>query len=294
MKLGVALSGGGIKSFSQIPVLKALEQESMDISYISGTSMGSAIAALYACGISASALKSLALEIEEKMQKTHVFSIPSTKVLPFAKDRIHGGYVDGLVLEEIMDSVLSERDIEHISDVKIPIAIPSVDLKSGKTVVFVSHPQLFKGDPSWIIESDISLAKAVRASCSFPLVIAPFEYKDYILADGGISMNLPMEVLNAYNPDTTLGVTMNIGAGFEDVKSTLALGNRIYDLMVAASNNLVSKDANLIINIPVGDVWVFELGKGIDVIEEGKRVVVSNIENMRLLKRKRKLRWPFK
>ena len=34
MKLGVALSGGGIKSFSQIPVLKALEQESMDISYI--------------------------------------------------------------------------------------------------------------------------------------------------------------------------------------------------------------------------------------------------------------------
>lgn len=292
MKLGVALSGGGIKSFSQIPVLRALEKETMDVSFISGTSMGSAIAALYASGIRALELKRLALEIEDKMLMSHVFSIPSPKVLPFVKDRIHGGYVDGLVLEEIMESILVSKGVEHISDVRIPIAIPSVDLKSGKTVVFVSHPELFKGDPSWIVESDISLAKAVRASCSFPLVIAPLEHKEYILADGGIAMNLPMEVLKAYGPDTTLGVTMNIGDGFDDWKSTMALGNRIYDLMVASYSSLVSKDVDLIINVPVGEIWVFDLGKGADVIDEGRRVVLDSIEDIRALKRKRL--WIFK
>ena len=46
--IGLALSGGGIKSFSQLPVLKALDQEGIRLDAVSGTSMGSVIAGLIA------------------------------------------------------------------------------------------------------------------------------------------------------------------------------------------------------------------------------------------------------
>ena len=50
MKLGLALSGGGIKGAAHIGVLKAFEDENIKIDYISGTSSGSIVATLYAIG----------------------------------------------------------------------------------------------------------------------------------------------------------------------------------------------------------------------------------------------------
>lgn len=38
MKLGLALSGGGVKGAAHIGVLKALEEENIKIDYIGGTS----------------------------------------------------------------------------------------------------------------------------------------------------------------------------------------------------------------------------------------------------------------
>ncbi len=284
MKLGVALSGGGIKSFSQIPILRVLEDEGQSPTYISGTSMGAAIAALIACGVSAHDLEALALEIEEHLISTRLFTRPSSKILPFSKEKIKGGYVDGQVLEDIFNDILEKYGIKHISDVKIPLAMPAVDLKTGKTIVFVSHPEIFNSNPNWIVESDISLAKAVRASCSFPLVIAACEYKSYFLADGGIRMNLPSQLMHAYGADKVLGVTMNTGEGFEDMDSVMAIGNRVYDLMVTTYDEFLEPSIDLTINVPIGDIWVFELGKGKLVLEKGQEVADASINDIRKLK----------
>ena len=51
MKIGLALSGGGIKSLAQLPIIKTMLDENIEIDFISGTSMGSTIAALVASGI---------------------------------------------------------------------------------------------------------------------------------------------------------------------------------------------------------------------------------------------------
>ena len=52
MKLGLALSGGGIRGIAHAGVLKALEENNIKIDYIGGTSSGSIIATLYAMGYS--------------------------------------------------------------------------------------------------------------------------------------------------------------------------------------------------------------------------------------------------
>ena len=50
MKLGLSLSGGGIKGVCHIGAIKALEEANIKFDYISGTSSGSIVATLYACG----------------------------------------------------------------------------------------------------------------------------------------------------------------------------------------------------------------------------------------------------
>ena len=52
MKLGLALSGGGIRGIAHAGVLKALEENGIKPSVIGGTSAGGLIASLYALGYS--------------------------------------------------------------------------------------------------------------------------------------------------------------------------------------------------------------------------------------------------
>src|SRR5262252_3581023 len=49
-KIGLALGGGGARGVAHIGVLKVLEELHVPIDYIAGTSMGSIVAGLYACG----------------------------------------------------------------------------------------------------------------------------------------------------------------------------------------------------------------------------------------------------
>ena len=52
MRLGVALSGGGIRGIAHAGVLKAFEENNIHVDIISGASSGSIIATLYALGYS--------------------------------------------------------------------------------------------------------------------------------------------------------------------------------------------------------------------------------------------------
>ena len=50
MKLGLALSGGGVRGIAHAGVLRVLEEKNIKVDMISGTSCGSLVAALYAMG----------------------------------------------------------------------------------------------------------------------------------------------------------------------------------------------------------------------------------------------------
>ena len=50
MKIGIALSGGGVRGIAHAGALKALEENEINVDIIGGTSAGSMIASLYAIG----------------------------------------------------------------------------------------------------------------------------------------------------------------------------------------------------------------------------------------------------
>ncbi len=63
-KIGLVLSGGGARGFSQIGILKFLEKNNIKIDYITGTSIGAIIGALYASGYSAAEIENIILSAD--------------------------------------------------------------------------------------------------------------------------------------------------------------------------------------------------------------------------------------
>ena len=61
-KVALVLSGGGAKGVAHIGVLKVLEKAGIPIDIITGTSMGSIVGGLYACGNDAMRLDSIVRE----------------------------------------------------------------------------------------------------------------------------------------------------------------------------------------------------------------------------------------
>ena len=60
-KIGLVLSGGGAKGFSHVGVLKVLEEAKIPVDYIAGTSIGSIVGGLYACGYDAATIEKIVL-----------------------------------------------------------------------------------------------------------------------------------------------------------------------------------------------------------------------------------------
>src|SRR6202165_1802624 len=63
-KIGLTLSGGGAKGLAHIGILKAIDSAGLKIDYVTGTSMGSIIGALYAVGYSGDSIESIASKID--------------------------------------------------------------------------------------------------------------------------------------------------------------------------------------------------------------------------------------
>ena len=60
-KVGLVLSGGGVTGMAHIGVIKALEENDIPIDYITGTSAGAFIGAMYSCGYSAKEIEAFVL-----------------------------------------------------------------------------------------------------------------------------------------------------------------------------------------------------------------------------------------
>ena len=287
-KIGIALSGGGIKSFSQLPILATLANENINLSAIAGTSMGSVIGALFATGIPADDVIRISMELEKEINDKKILMRPSSKLLPFSKEKLVAGFVDGKDLEDALQRQLEKIGVHMLSDVTIPLVIPSVDLITGKTILFVSHPELYsKQNEDEIVISDIELAKAVRASCSFPFVIAAMEYQDMLLVDGGVTQNLPLSALKGYEVDKTIAVTMFGTDEFKDTGSLLGVASRVLDIMQREFDRENGSKADVHINIPLDKVWTFEIGKGQQTIDLGAKEVQGYVQDLKQLSKEK-------
>ena len=182
----------GVKGAAHIGVLKAMEEENIKYDYISGASSGSIVAALAAMGYSADEIYKL---FKKQCRKINGVELKNVLKLIWGLIVYNQIIIEGLNIGEKIEKIVNEageqKGIYNISQIKSNLLIPSVDLNDGGLYMFSSMLQrgAYSDEIKYI--NDISIGKAVRASCSYPGVFSPCKFEDKELIDGGIRENLP-------------------------------------------------------------------------------------------------------
>lgn len=234
MKLGIALSGGGVKGAAHIGVLKALEEENIKFEYLSGTSSGSIVASLYACGYKPEEI----FKLFKKYCK-EINYIDFCTIFKILKDLIikHSLEIDGLnsgkKLEKIIKKACVEKNIKNINEINFNLIIPAVDLNNGNIVYFCTQNLKEKNNFRKISDTekniyDAEICNAVKASCSYPGVFSPTTFKNTKLIDGGIRENTPWKKLKELGADKVLSIV------FEGTKEEKNNNKNIVDVISSA------------------------------------------------------------
>ena len=207
MDIGLSLSGGGVKGAAHIGVLKAIEEEKIKIDYISGTSSGSIVATLYAVGYSTDEIYDIFCKYCKQISYVSPQNILKLVYgLIFKGKIIIQGLNNGDKLLKMVNKMCKEKGISNISEIKIPILMPSVDLKNGQVYVFTNKNMraTYEDDVKYV--NSINIGEAVRASCSYPGVFSPFKYGNVELIDGGIRENIPWKETKKMGADKVISV----------------------------------------------------------------------------------------
>ena len=157
------------------------------------------------------------------------------------------GISEGKDIEELYNEFAYKKKIYKMSDMKMPIVIPTIDIKSGKEYVFTSKRTK---DSKYI--NDISVGGAVRASSSFPAVFCPYEYKNYLFLDGGTLDNIPVKEVFKCGADKVISVKFQ-PINIDKESNVMDIVFKTIDIM---GNKIIEKDvdkSDYILNIPTDD-----------------------------------------
>ena len=262
MKIGLCLSGGGIKGVAHIGVIKALEEENIRIDYISGASSGSIVASMYAMGYNSDDMLKMFRRYAKEISKINyklVFKLIFGLI--FNKKICIEGLNDGNKLSEIINNEAIKKNIKLISDIKVPLIIPSVNLYDGSIYLFSSVKNNRKYSDKVVVMNNIEVGKAVQASCSYPGIFCPTNFKDKKLIDGGIRENLPWKELKSMGADKIISVA------FEEEKRPKKKVN-ILDCITGSMGIMMHELYNYeivgieyLLKINTKDVWLLEIEK---------------------------------
>lgn len=230
MNYGICFSGGGIKGAAHIGAIKALEEENLKFNYISGTSSGSIIATLYAAGYSSDEMLKFFKKYAKKIKYVDPKNILILLINLFIKRKIViKGFNEGTIIERLLNKELNKKNIRNISDIKKELLIPSIDINTGEINVFISKENRAKYLDNIIYINNVNIGKAVRASCSYPVVFSPCKIDGKQLVDGGLRENVPWKLTKEKGADKVLSII------FDEEKNKK---NYCKNILEVASNSL--------------------------------------------------------
>jgi len=197
-RLGIALSGGGVRGVAHAGVLAALAEHGVAPDCVSGTSAGALVGALYAGGHPPATI----LEFFRERS-------------PFKLSRLAFGKPGLLDSEKVRDDLAHYFPDDRFEALGKRLFVTATDILAGRPAVFSSGP----------------LVSPLLASSAVPLLFSPVDIDGQLYCDGGIVDNFPVGRLDG-QCDVILGSYAGplIRAARGDLDSTLALTQRALDI----------------------------------------------------------------
>ena len=277
MKIGLALAGGGVKGAGHIGVIKALEENGIEIGYIGGTSIGSIVASLYSMGYTTDEMlklfKYFAKDIMKVDFKNYVSSVKTNKRL------IGYGVISGENIELAINECARLKKIKNLQELKYPIVMPTVDIKENKKYVSTNHEN-DENFPKDTYINDISIGKAVRASASYPGVFAPTMYKSHKFVDGGIIDNLPAKDVKKLGAEKVLSVRFSSENNI-DPKNLIEVGLKAVDLLFDQRTEAEVENSDFALTLNLKEASVFNIKKIDYCYEQGYKCAIENMSKIK-------------
>jgi NTE family protein len=217
--VGLALSSGGSRGAAHIGVMKILRQEGIPIDLMTGSSAGAIFGSFFAAGFGDAEMEEIPDLIRQFFRRLFNYDLN----LP-----PRSGIGRGIRARHFINRLLEERNFE---DLKIPFYCVAADIMTGEERVFGP------GD-------DVTLADAVRASVSIPILGDPWQINGRYLIDGAIVNPLPAKLLREKGADIVIAssVIQPVRKGQPEV----ALKQKMPHFLTIVSNMLGSMEAELV------------------------------------------------
>lgn len=202
-KIGLVLSGGGIRGMAHIGLLKAMQEHDMEADVISGASIGALVGALHSNGNT----------VDEMLQFFKGTPLFQYNFFTFNKP----GFIDTERYFKLFLKHFPENTFESLAK---KLFVVTTDLQNGVEVVFDSG----------------ELIHPLLASAALTPVFSPVEIEGVLYADGGVVNNFPKEYVDGIC-DFIIGCNVSIAGKLQkkDLKNAWQLGTRVTSLAIYAS-----------------------------------------------------------
>lgn len=281
-KVGLVLSGGGATGLAHVGVLMALEEAEIPIDYITGTSAGALVGAMYASGYSPEEIKAYILSDDfimmgnGELSKDKTFLLRSDNVnssminVPFSTDSIFQkslptNFMTPAFLDFEMLRVFGATSAavnEDFDQLFVPFRCVASDITKKESVVFGRG----------------KLNLAVRASMTYPFYINPVRVDGVLLFDGGLYNNFPSDVMcESFDADYLIGsnVSYNAAPPQED-----DLISQVTNMLVTPSSFELQCKEGVVIS-PQTDIGTFDFSSANIAIRAGYLAGLSYVDSIR-------------
>ena len=293
-KVGLVFSGGGAKGLAHIGTLKALEENQIPIDYITGTSMGGIVGAMYAAGYSPAEIEEIAVSkdfqnwVNGRYTSDYTFyfqknapnaSMITAKVaidtgfhLNFRSNLINDIPLNFAFLELFAQASAVSKD--NFDNLFVPFRCMVADVLSQKSIT------VSKG----------SLAEAVRATMTVPIIYRPIKLEGKYVFDGGLYNNFPADVMERdFKPDYIIGANVSSKIYNEYPKNIdERLMNRflVYMFLSKSDSTMIGKNG-IYIQPDLADYSVTNFAPVEELIKKGYDATIADMPRIKQLIAKR-------
>ncbi len=267
--VGVAFGGGSARGIAHVGVIRWFEEHRIPIDVAAGTSMGGLIGGSFASGMDADELEAMLNGLDwDAIFGSSTFAFKNIRRKNDARaypSRLEFGIKGGIVpptslnngeqVELLLGKIAGPYyDLKTFDDLPTPFRAVAVDLVTATEVVLTQG----------------SLAQAMRATMSLPLIFPPVEVDGRILVDGGAMNNVPADVVKRMGADRVVAVSVGELGDAEGVSYTLlGLAGATIDAMMRASTKESIASADVIINVPIKEFGLLDWRRSPELIATG-------------------------
>lgn len=224
-RIGLALGGGGARGIAHVRILKQLEAQHIPVDCIAGTSAGALVGALYAAGSTPAQIEQLVLDTQWMTMFSDTLPRRERSLRRKADDyeqlagigvgvggekgkavALAGGLSQGEKLIALFERATGGARVSgRFDDLSIPFRAVATDINTGQPVVLAQG----------------SLPMAMRASMSLPGIFRPVVIDGRVLVDGGVSNQVPIDVVRAMGADRVIAVDVGTPLNVLDGNASL-------------------------------------------------------------------------